>query len=106
MRKRALMFPKVIKAAAGPHNLGSGSNYDESLPELMAQSSSSSGTGLDSSGGYMTDDYSSPVTNHEQELEVFHNPSSVFHHSSPLANPYSLFRKKTRLISSQIMSSE
>jgi hypothetical protein len=27
MRRRVLMFPKVIKAAAGPHHPGSGSNY-------------------------------------------------------------------------------
>jgi len=70
------MFPKVIKAAAGPHDLGSGNNHDEALPELTVQSSSDSDTGSDSSGDSTTD-YSSSVTSYESELEVFHNVSSV-----------------------------
>ena len=37
MRKRALVFPAVIKAAAGPHDLGSGGRDDEELPEVEAQ---------------------------------------------------------------------
>lgn len=77
MRKRALMFPKIIKAAAGPHDLSSGSNYDEALPELTVQSSLDSDSGSDSSGDCMTD-YSSSITSYEQELEVFHNISLVF----------------------------
>ena len=87
MRKRALMFPKVIKATAGPHDLGSGSNYDETLPELAVQSSSDSDTGSDIGGDSMTD-YSSSITSYEQELEVFHNVSSVFRHSLRLPNSY------------------
>ena len=76
MRKRALMFPKVIKAAAGPHDLDSGDDYDETLPELMVQSSSLSDTGSDSTGDSMMDD-SNPVASHESELEPFNNASSV-----------------------------
>jgi len=76
------MFPKVIKAAAGPHDFGSGSNYDETLPELTVQSSSDSDTGSDVSGD-STADYSSSVTTYDSELEVFHNVSSVCRSSSP-----------------------
>ena len=31
------MFPKVIRAGAGPHDLGSGDNKGDTLPELTAQ---------------------------------------------------------------------
>ena len=70
------MFPKVIKAAAGPHDLGSGNNHDGTFPELTVQSNLDSDTGSDSSGDYTTD-YSSSVTSYESELELFHNVSSV-----------------------------
>lgn len=76
MRKRALMFPKVIKAGAGPHDLGSGDNRGETLPELTVQLSSDSDTGSDS-GRDSTTDGSSSVTSYESHLEVFHNISSV-----------------------------
>ena len=33
-----LMFPKVIRAGAGPHDLGSGDNGGDAFPELTAQS--------------------------------------------------------------------
>ena len=82
MRKRALMFPKVIKAAAGPHDLGSGSDYNGALPELTVQSSSNSDTGSDNGEDSVTD-YSSSVTSYEQELEIFRNVSSVFCLSLP-----------------------
>lgn len=82
MRKRALMFPKIIRAAAGPHNLDSGDNQDGALPELAPQSSLDSDTGSDSSVDSMTD-YSSSVTSYEQELEAFHNVATVFRPSSP-----------------------
>ena len=32
------MFPKVIRAGAGPHDLGSGDNGGNTFPELTAQS--------------------------------------------------------------------
>lgn len=76
MRWRALMFPKVIRAASGPHDCGSGDNYDETLPELTVQSGTNSDTGSDT-GGDSTTDYSSSVTSYEPELELFHNASSV-----------------------------
>ena len=37
MRKRALVFPTVIKAAAGPHDLGSGGRDDEELLGVEVQ---------------------------------------------------------------------
>ena len=77
------MFPKVIKAAAGPHDLGPGNNNNnETLPELTMQSSSDTDTGSDNSGD-STIDYSSSVTSYESELEVFHNASSVRRSSFP-----------------------
>ena len=76
------MFPRLIKAAAGPHDLGPGNNYDETFPELTVQLSTDSETGSDSSGDFTTD-YSSSVTSYESELELFHNVSSVRHHPPP-----------------------
>ena len=38
MRSRKWMFPKVIRAGAGPHDLGSGENRGGAFPELMVQS--------------------------------------------------------------------
>ena len=37
MRSRKWMFPKVIRAGAGPHDLGSGDNKGDTLPELTMQ---------------------------------------------------------------------
>ena len=36
-RKLLPMFPKVIRAGAGPHDLGSGDNRGDALPELAVQ---------------------------------------------------------------------
>ena len=107
MRRRALMFPRVIKAAAGPHDFGPGNNHNEIFPELTVQSSSDSDTGSDGSGD-STADCSSSVTSYESEFEVFHNVSSVCRSLlSRSPNLTSLFRrKKTFLISSRTMSSK
>ena len=67
MRKRVLIFPKIMKAAAGPHDLGPGSNYDETLPELTMQLSLDSDTELDCSGSSTAD----------PNLELYHQVSSV-----------------------------
>jgi len=89
------MFPKVIKAAGDPDDLGPGSNHDESLPELMMQPSLDPGAGFDSSGDSMTHHPSS-----HSELELLHNVPSVCLSSPPqrpaLTSP---FRKKMLLIS-------
>lgn len=107
VRRRALMFPKVIKAAAGPHNFDPGNNYDETLLELTVQSSTDSDTGSDNSGDSITD-YSSSVTSYESELEVFHNASSVCRFPfSWLPTLTSLLRrKKTLSMPSRNMSSK
>ena len=76
IRKRALMFPKVVRAAAGPHDLGSGNNHDETRPELAVGSISESDTESDCSGD-STMDYCSSVTSYESGLEVVHNISLV-----------------------------
>ena len=76
IRWRAFVFPKVIKAAAGPHDLGPGDNHDETLPELTVQSSSDLGTEFDGRED-STADHLSSVTGHDSELETSHNVSSV-----------------------------
>ena len=38
MRRRRFMFPKVIRAGAGPHDLGPGDSEGDTFPELMVQS--------------------------------------------------------------------
>lgn len=37
MRKRMGFYPMVIRASAGPHDLGSGNNHDDTFPELMTR---------------------------------------------------------------------
>ena len=73
VRKRAFMFPKVMKASAGPHDLGPGNNRGETFPELVVQSSSDPDT--------MPDDppANSPTLalDNESLLEVVHNIPSV-----------------------------
>lgn len=105
IRKRALMFPKLIKAAAGPHDLGSGGNHHGTPPELMVQSGSDSDIESDSSGDSTTD-YSNSVASHELDYKVVHNVSSV---CLPSLSPVLIFispfrRKKTLSMSSLIIS--
>ena len=73
------MFPKVIKAAAGPHNLGSGNDYDETLPKLTVEWRSDSDAGSEGTGDFMTDHSSSlePFDKVSSKLEPFNNASSV-----------------------------
>ena len=75
------MFPRVIKAGAGPHDLGSGDNHDETFPELTVELRPDSDTGSDSSGN--STGYSSSVTSYDSGLELFHNVSSVRLSPSP-----------------------
>ena len=70
------MFPKVVKAGAGPHDLGPGNNYDETLPELTTQMSSESDAGFDNRGDSAMD-YLNPATSHDPGLELYHHVSSV-----------------------------
>ena len=97
MRRRAFLFPKVIKAGAGPHDLGSGNNHNETLPELTVQSGTDSDTVPGGSEDFKTD-CSNSVTNYEPGLELFRNVSSVCRSRSlPLPLPVltlSLSRRK------------
>ena len=102
MRRRVLMFPKIIKAAAGPHNFDSGNNCDETFPELTAKFGSDPDPGLDTGR-----DPSSSDAGDDPELELCHNAPSVCWFWPPLSVLTSLFRRrKTLLISSQNMSSK
>jgi len=79
MRKRALVFPTVIRAAAGPHDLGPRGRDDEELPEVEVQSDSDLDSdtepGLWDRDG---DDDRSSVTSIDSESDiVFHNTTSV-----------------------------
>ena len=69
------MFPKVMKAAAGPHDLGSGKNYDEAPSELTTQSSWDSDDECDS--GDSTMGCRSSSTGCNSDLELYHHISSV-----------------------------
>ena len=75
MRWRALMFPKVMKAAAGPHDLGPGNNHDETLPELTMQSNPDHDSEPNSE--YSPTDHRNLVTSHDPQLEIFNNTASV-----------------------------
>ena len=70
MRKR-LGILKVIKAGAGPHDLGPGNREDEELPELESQSTSDSGSDIVSSlCDDDEDDAGSSATSIESEPDV------------------------------------
>ena len=79
MHKRALVFPRVMRAAAGPHDLGPGGHDDEELiPEVEAQSNSDSDS--DVMSGFGDDDRSS-VSSMDLEFDVIvHNIVSVRTH--------------------------
>ena len=89
MRKR-LGIPRVIKAGAGPHDLGSGAREDQSSPKVEARSPSDSGSdsmssSCDEDGG---NDKSS-VTSIESESDtVIHNTAAV--RSSPSFSIFAL----------------
>ena len=89
MRKRALMFPTVIKAAAGPHDLGSGGRDDDELPEAEMQFDSQedldTATSLpDDDGG---NDRSSATSIGSESDIVVYNASAVRSLPCPLPIP-------------------
>lgn len=89
IRKRAMMFPTVIRAAVGPHDLGPG-GYDNEEAMVEAQSNSDSGSDTASSlmdGG--RDDDRSSITSIDSESDiVLHNIATV--RSSPCPSVCSL----------------
>ena len=76
MRWRLSIFPKVIRAGAGPHDLGSGDNRGDARPELTTQFDAEGTTGddddLEGQWGPDDDDGS------EQEVFVRNTPSVRF----------------------------
>ena len=72
MRKRAFVFPMVIKAAAGPHDLGPGGRDSEEEPKVEAQSDSGIWSDNDE------DDYEGSATNIDSESAmIVQNTTSV-----------------------------
>ena len=78
MRRRALVFPTVIKAAAGPHDLGPGGRGDEEAT-VEVQSDSDSDSGIVSSllADYGTDDRSSTASVEFESDIVIHNTAAM-----------------------------
>jgi hypothetical protein len=74
VRWRLSLFPKVIKAGAGPHDLGSGENTDDAFPELTMQSDAEHiDDDLEGQWALNADDINS-----EQEVVVRNTPSVRF----------------------------
>ena len=77
MKKRLWFFPKVIRAGAGPHDLGSGDNRGETFPELTVQSDSEPTRSSDEDpsvpGGFPTEGTSS-----QQDIAVQDIPDVRF----------------------------
>ena len=78
MRRRALVFPTVIKAAAGPHDLGPGGRDDEEST-VEVQSDSDSGSDIVPS---LLDDYGDDCRSSTASVEfssdiVIHNTTAV-----------------------------
>ena len=65
IRKRLGLFPVLIRAAAGPHDLGPGNNHDSTFPELMAQQDPTSNHEDDPTSG-VEDAHSDP--NHGSDV--------------------------------------
>ena len=91
MRKRALMFPTVIRAAAGPHDPGTGGRDDE---ELIAEVQSNPGSTSDTASGLVNDDGGddrSSVTSIDSGSDIVtHNVTAVRSLQCLSANPCTL----------------
>jgi hypothetical protein len=96
IRKRALVFPMVIKAAADPHDLGPGARDDEELPEVEAQSDPDSSSDVTSSlrneDGY--DDRSFTASVGSGSDVVIHNTAPVRSSLRPPSHSNYLYRMK------------
>lgn len=71
------MFPTIIKAAVGPHDLGPGSRDDEESPKVEAQFHSDSDSDTMSGLQDGDDDRSSAPTIDPESDIVVHNTTSV-----------------------------
>ena len=81
MRKRALMFPTVIRAAAGPHDLGPGGYGDEESTGEVQSDSDSGSDRSDTASSLLDDDMDddrTSVTSIDSESDiVVHNTTTV-----------------------------
>ena len=77
--RRRLGIPKVIKAGAGPHDLGPGAREDEESPKLKSQPSSDSGSDIvaGSCDDDRDDDISSATSIESEPETVIHNTTAV-----------------------------
>ena len=80
------MFPKVIRAGAGPHDLGSGENREGAFPELTVQSKSEPA---------MTDDEDD--TGDELDIVVRNTPYVCFLLFPFISSLISAFRTKSTI---------
>ena len=89
MVARKLRIPKIMKAAAGPHHLGTGGYGGEGSP-IQAQHDSDSSSDISSSSldGHWDNDTGS-VTSIESGSDTFiHNPTTVRYFSSCPPRPF------------------
>jgi len=86
---KRLGIPKIIKAGAGPHDLGPGGHEDEELPRVESQSASDSGSDIASS---LCDDDGgndkSSVTSIESEPDVVIHTTPAVRSLSSLSRPF------------------
>jgi hypothetical protein len=97
MRLRVFMFPKVMKAAAGPHDLSPGDSRDRTFPELTTESPPDSDIEFDG-GEDSTTVHLSSVTSRDPELEPFYNVSSVCRSSHRVPTLTSPLRRKETIL--------
>ena len=77
IRRRASVFPTIITASAGPHDLGSGGCSDGESPKVEVQSDSDSGSDIMSSLCDDNDDESSVTSVGSGSTIVIHNITTV-----------------------------
>ena len=73
VRGPCFMFPKVIRAGAGPHDLGSGDNEGDTFPELAVHSGADPMIIADEDSGLDTDD-----SDYGPDIVVHNTPSVGF----------------------------
>ena len=84
MRKRPLLIPRVIKASAGPHDLGPGDRYNEEPPLGVSYDTGNTPVLLDDDGDY---DMGSIATTDSDSDIVFRNTAIVSFRLVPLTPP-------------------
>jgi hypothetical protein len=80
IRKWMGLFPTVIRAVAGPHDLGSGHNQSDTFPELMARQDPPPNHEDDPMGGDEERDLVSEDARSELDI-VIHNAPDVWYSS-------------------------